>query len=136
MLDPIATLTMLTGETATLILQPEAAYNPHNSADFVQAEPLSLDVRLVYQKAPETGPATSRTAKVMFTDNPFLAPNTAFQFKQVGDAAVVMNGATVVGRVQADQTKLLSRGTTYIVKVARARFYLGVMNGFTMELQR
>ncbi len=136
MIDPIETLVQLTGETATLVLQPSSNFDPRAATDWAPGTPISLPMTVVYQKAPESGEATTRTARVMFTDNPFSAPYSAYRFQQVEDAAVIMNGVFEVGRVQSAKTRLLSRGTDYIVNVARARFYLGVMNGFTMELQR
>jgi hypothetical protein len=137
MLDPIETLTLFTGETATLILQPTATFNPNNVADWAPAAPIRLDLRIVYQKVPVTGQATSRQAQAMFTDTPFLPPYRGYQFSQVEDSVVILTDlGTEFARIQPAKTRMRARGIDFAVNEVRPRFYLGVANGFTLELQR
>lgn len=136
MLDPIDTMVTLSGETVILVLQQHTAYNPNVSTDQGASTPVELPMRVVFEKSKEEGVATSRSAHLMFRENPFLAPNAHLTFAVIEDAAVIMNGSVVFARIQAEMTRVKGRGNEYLVGPIRTRIYLGKVNGFTLDMTR
>jgi hypothetical protein len=135
-MNPVSVLVDHAGEAVVLIIPVNASYNPNVATDWAPGTPLSLPMRAVYQKTSEVGLATSRLATLTFTTSPFDAPFSAYIFSMVDDAAVIMNGAAVVGRIQNEVTRIRARGNEYVAGKIRTRDYLGQINGFTLEIVR
>lgn len=105
------------GEDIVLLLDPnggESNYTPGQIAPYEPAARTPDARKAIFEKAPETGPVTRTEGKVMFY-SPTLIP-------------LLLSRSARVRIVRLD--------IDFLAVNVRTRFYCGVMDGYSMDLEK